>query len=103
MEKHNRVVLVLQGLLDRSPALHPHPQWRLFEAGGFSQGLRLHRDMDRVLSPGDKPDFEAYRTRLNASIVAGTVTIGQEDAWERFEAKKEGARRDNSYRFRQSE
>ena len=103
MEKHNRVVLVLQGLLDRSPALHPHPQWRLFEAGGFSQGLRLHRDMDRVLSPGDKPDFEAYRARLNASIGSGTVTIGQEDAWERFEAKKEGARRDNSYRFNRSE
>ena len=103
MEKHNRVVLVLQGLLDRSPALHPHPQWRLFEGAGFSQGLRLHRDMDRVLSPGDKPDFEAYRTRLNASIVAGTVTIGQEDAWERFEAKKEGVRRDNSYRFNRPE
>jgi hypothetical protein len=103
MEKHNRVVLVLQGLLDRSPALHPHPQWRLFEAGGFAQGLRLHRDLDRVLSPGDKPDFEAYRARLNASIGHGTITIGQEDAWERFEARKEGAKRDNSYRFNRSE
>ena len=103
LEKHNRVVLVLQGLLDRSPALHPHPQWRLFEGAGFTQGLHLHRDADRVLSPGDKPDFEAFRARLNASIGPGTVTIGQEDTWERFEAKKENARRDNSYRFRRSE
>jgi len=103
MERHNRVVLILQGLLDRSPALHPHPPWRLHDPGGFAQALRLHRDMDRVLSPGDKPDFEAYRARLNASIGPGTVTIGQEDAWERFEAKKEGARRDGSYRWRRSE
>jgi|GEM_PF-1233974 len=99
MEKHNRIVLVLQGLLDRSPALHPHPQWRLFESGGFRQGLALHRDSDRVFVAGDKPDFEAYRARLNASIAVGTVVIGQEDAWERFEARKENARRDSDRRW----
>lgn len=99
MERHNRVVLVLQGLLDRSPALHPHPQWRLFEAGGFAQALTLHRDSDRVLVAGDKPDFEAFRARLNASIGVGTVTIGQEEAWLRYEAQKESARRDSDYRW----
>jgi len=77
MEKHNRVVLVLQGLLDRSPALHPHPQWRLFEPGGFAQAVVLHRDSDRVLVAGGKPDFEAFRARCNASIAVGTVTVGQ--------------------------
>ncbi len=99
MEQHNRVVLVLQGLLDRSPALHPHPQWRIFEPGGFSQALMLHRDSDRVLVAGDKPDFEAFRARLNASIGVGTVTIGQEEAWLRYEARKESARRDSDYRW----
>lgn len=99
MEQHNRVVLVLQGLLDRSPALHPHPQWRLFEPGGFGQALALHRDSDRVLVAGDKPDFEAFRARLNASIGVGTVTIGQEEAWLRYEARKESDRRDRDYRW----
>jgi hypothetical protein len=99
MEQHNRIVLVLQGLLDRSPALHPHPQWRLFEPGGFAQALVLHRDSDRVLVAGDKPDFEAFRARLNASIEVGTVTVGQEDAWLRYEAHKESARRDSDPRW----
>lgn len=96
MEQHNRMVLVLQGLLDRSPALHPHPQWRLFEPGGFAQALALHRDSDRALVAGDKPDFEAYRARLNALITVGSVTIGQQGAWLRYEATKENRRRDVS-------
>lgn len=99
MEQHNRVVLVLQGLLDRSSALHPHPQWRLFDPGGFAQALTLHRDSDRVLVAGDKPDFESYRARLNASLAVGSVTIGQEDAWLRYEARKESARRDGDHRW----
>lgn len=99
MEKHNRIVLVLQGLLDRSPALHPHPPWRLFEAAGFDQAIVLHRDSDRVLVAGDKPDFEAYRSKLNASIRTGSVTVGQEKAWLRFEAAKESQRRDSDPRW----
>ncbi len=99
MGRHNRVVLVLQGLLDRSPALHPHPPWRLFDGDGFTQALILHRDSDRTLVAGDKPDFEAYRARLNAEIAVGSITIGQEDAWLRFEARKENAKRDADHRW----
>lgn len=94
MERHNRIVFVLQGLLDRSPALHPHPPWRLFDANGFEQAIVLHSDSDRVLVAGDKPDFEAYRARLNASITVGSVTVGQQEAWLRYEARKETDRRD---------
>jgi hypothetical protein len=103
MEKHNRIVLVLQGLLDRSLALHPHPPWRLYDGDGFGQAVRLHRDMDRVLAPGDQPDFEAYRTRCNASLTHGSVAVGQEDYWERFEARKENARRDQDRRWSRTE
>ena len=99
MEKHNRVVLVLQGLLDRSLALHPHPPWRLFDADGFGQALVLHRDSDRVFVAGDKPDFEAYRAKCNASIAVGSVTIGQQEAWLRYEGRKESDRRDRDYRW----
>lgn len=81
MKRHNRLVLVLQGLLDRSPVLHPHPPWQLWTHEGFTAALKLHYDNARALSPGDKPDFEAYRARLNESITVGSVTLGQRWVW----------------------
>jgi len=98
MERHNRLVLVLQGLLDRSPALHPHPPWQLWTAAGFAAGLELIYDASRGLTAGPPPDFEAYRARLNASLAVGSVTVGQEEAWERHEADKANARRDRDWR-----
>ncbi len=90
--RHNRLVLVLQGLLDRSPVMHPHPPWRIWEHDGFNAALHLVYDNGRAITPGDAPDFEAYRARLNASIKVGSLTVGQEEAWERIEAEKENAK-----------
>lgn len=86
--KHNRIVLILQGLLDRSEVLHPHPAWRIWEPGGFREALELVRDDSRALTTGPKPDFEAYRERLNATIGVGTLTIGQDRAWALHEGEK---------------
>jgi hypothetical protein len=88
MERHNRLVLVLQGLLDRSPVLHPHPPWQLWTPEGFTSALELIYDDSRALTPGEKPDFEAYRAKLNQSLKTGSITVGQEDFWERHEAVK---------------
>lgn len=98
--KHNRLVLILQGLLDRSPVFHPHPVWQLWTSEGFASGLRLVYDNSRALVAGEKPDFEAYRARLNKSLMRGAITIGQEDAWELHEGAKETVRRQNSWRYR---
>jgi hypothetical protein len=87
-KKYNRLVLIVQGLLDRSPVFHPHPPWQLWTGAGFEAGMRLHFDDDRALVAGDKPDFEAYRAKLNAAIGVGTVTVGQEIVWEMREAAK---------------
>ncbi len=100
IDQHNRLVLVLQGLLDRSPALHPHPPVRLWEEDGFHTAIQLVYDDSRALSAGERPDFEAYRARLNESIETGSVTVGQEDAWERREAERENARRDRNPSWR---
>lgn len=102
IDEHNRLVLVLQGVLDRSPVFHPHPPWQLWRPEGFQTALRLIYDDSKAITPGDAPDFEEYRKRLNASIKAGTVTVGQEVAWERAEAEKENERRrgDDHYRER---
>jgi hypothetical protein len=87
-KKHNRLVLVMQGILDRSPMLTPHPPWQLWTPEGFSAAFKLIYDATRALSAGDKPDFEAYRARLNSYLVAGSVTVGQEEAWEIREAER---------------
>lgn len=101
--KHNRLVLVLQGLLDRSPVFHPHPTWTLWNAVGFNAALKLIFDGTRALVAGDKPDFEAYRAKLNAKLRVGSITVGQEDAWQRHEAVKESNRMDRTYTGRRSD
>ncbi len=101
--EHNRLVLVLQGLLDRSPVLHPHPPWQLWSAEGFQQALRLIYDDTRALVAGDQPDFEAYRAKLNASLADGSITVGQEDVWLRHEGKKESDRMDRDWRTKRGD
>jgi hypothetical protein len=103
MNRHNRLVLVLQGLLDRSPVLHPHPPWSLWNPDSFRSALDLVYDDSRALTTGDVPDFEAYRAKCNASLKVGSVTVGQEVAWERAEARKENDRLDNDHRTRRSD
>lgn len=98
IDRHNRLVLVLQGLIDRSPALHPHPSWKLYDPQGFADAVELIYDDARALTPGEKPNFEAYRAKLNASLKVGSITVGQEDAWEEVEAERENARRANDWR-----
>jgi hypothetical protein len=99
-KKHNRLVLVLQGMLDRSSMLRPHPPWQLWTPEGFKAGIKLIFDDSRTLSAGDKPDFEAYRARCNAHLRTGSLTVGQEDVWEIREAERENKRLANDYRMR---
>lgn len=101
--EHNRIAVVLQGLLDRSPALHPHPPWRLWTPEGFVAGIELIYDDSKAISSGTAPSFEEYRAQLNKSLVRGSLTIGQEDLWEMAMADIENARRDRSWRSRSSD
>lgn len=101
-KKHNRLVLVLQGLLDRSQVFHPHPPWQLWTSKGFAAAFDLHFDDTRALSPGDKPDFDAYQARLNAHLCEGSLTVGQQRAWLMAEADKENRRLDNDWRNKSS-
>jgi hypothetical protein len=98
MARHNRLVLVLQGLLDRSAVLHPHPPWQLWTPEGFNAALELIYDDSRTLTTGDAPDFEAYRAKCNASLKKGSVTVGQQVQWLEIEAEKENKRLDNDWR-----
>jgi len=79
--EHNRVAVIVQGLLDRSTCLHPHPPWRIWTTEGFATGIELVYDVSRVLTPGEAPDFEEYRRQLNRGLKTGCHTIGQYAAW----------------------
>lgn len=79
--EHNRVAVIVQGLLDRSTCLHPHPPWRIWTSEGFAAGIELVYDVSRALAPGETPDFEEYRKQLNRSLKTGCHTIGQHSAW----------------------
>jgi hypothetical protein len=98
-EAHNRLVLVLQGLLDRSEVFHPHPPWRLWDVEGFTNGLRLVYDESRAIVEGEAPDFERYRARLNRQLRRECLTVGQQDFWLRREAEKENARQAANWRI----
>lgn len=90
--KHNRVAVVIQGLLDRSTCLHPHAPWRIWTPEGFAAGIELVYDVSKALTPGEAPDFEEYRKRLNKSLRVGCTTIGQRSAWHLAMDKKHGDR-----------
>lgn len=88
MDRYNRVVLVLQGIFDRSLALHPHPPVQLWNEASFRASCKLVMDDSRALVPGPKPDFEAYRAMLNASLKPGSIAVGQHAFWRAKMAEK---------------
>jgi hypothetical protein len=100
VDAQNRLVLVLQGLLDRSDVFKPHPRYQLWEPGDFQKALVLVYDAVRTLVPGEAPDFEVYRSQLNRGLKAGSVCVGQEDYWEEREAEKENERQRRDWRIR---
>ena len=50
--EHNRVAVVVQGLLDRSTCLHPHPPWQILDAGGVRG--RRRTGLRRLARPGPR-------------------------------------------------
>jgi hypothetical protein len=99
VQAYNRIAVIVQGLLDRSTVLCPHPPISLWKPDSFASAVELIYDACS-LHTGDVPDFEAYRERCNRSLCAGAVTVGQEDYWERKEAERENAQRARNWRYR---
>lgn len=93
LDDHNRVVLVLQGLLDRSRVFEPHPTYKLWEGADFNRAFKLVYDDSRALAAGEKPDFLAYQAEVNAKLKKGSTTVGQVDFWMEIEAERENKRR----------
>lgn len=88
--EHNRIAVIVQGLLDRSTCLHPHPPWKIWTPEGFAAGLELVYDVSRAITPGEVPSWEVYRAQLNKSLKPGCFTLGQTRAWRAAMQKKYG-------------
>lgn len=97
IKDYNRVAVIIQGLFDRSMVLHPHNQVKVHDPDSFGNSIELIYD-STTLTYGDKPDFEAYRKRLNRRMTEKSIVTGQDDYWQRAEAEKENKRQENDYR-----
>lgn len=98
IKEYNRIAIIIQGLFDRSLILHPHPPVKTWTQDGFEKAIKLVYDGATTLYNGETPNFEAYRTKCNASLGVGSIVTGQELYWLKKEAAKENARLDNDYR-----
>lgn len=78
---HNRIAVVIQGLLDRSTCLHPHPPWRIWTAEGFTAGIELVYDVSRAITPGEAPSWEGYFAQINKSVRVGAYVRGHRPIW----------------------
>ena len=94
---YNRVALIIQGLLDRSEILHPHPKVCINTAEG-SELLKLVFDNSNVLHDGDAPDIQAYFDKCNALADGDSIFIGQHDQWQANMIAQENERRENDWR-----
>jgi len=70
LKKYNRVVIMIQGLLDRSKVFSPHPIINLAHPGKLDEWVNLIRDEEDGL-PMNKITWEAYRDQLNKSLRVG--------------------------------
>lgn len=101
IKKYNRIALLIQGIFDRSPILHPHGPIKSWDPEGFKAAITLVRDGENTLYQGEKPDFEAYRAKCNESLSEDSVVTGQERYWMLKEAEKENKRVDRDWRIKQ--
>ena len=99
VQHYNRIALIIQGLHDRSPILHPHPPVKTWTGEGFASAVTLIYDGDRALYAGDAPDYEAYAEGLRELIDGDSVLMGQYDLWKEVVRAKEEKRRMDSWRY----
>jgi hypothetical protein len=67
---YNRIVILIQGLLDRSTVFHPHPKINLRSERDMSIWIDLVRDEERGL-PCNKVNWPEYHAQLNSTLRKG--------------------------------
>ena len=67
---YNRIVILIQGLLDRSQVFHPHVPINLRKYEDMEKWLVLIRDEELGL-PNNKLNFEDYQKQVNSTLKVG--------------------------------
>jgi hypothetical protein len=70
LRRYQRIVFVVQGLLDRSMVFHPHQPINLYKQEDFDNSIVLVRDEENCL-PNLTITIEEYQNRLNSSLKKG--------------------------------
>ena len=70
LKHYNRIIILLQGLLDRSKVFHPHPPVNLCQTGEIDEWVNLVRDEEMGL-PCNKVDWDEYQKQLNSTLEVG--------------------------------
>jgi hypothetical protein len=73
MKHYNRMIFIIQGLLDRTKVFYPHPPISLINADDAAKWIRPNYDEEDGLPSANPPQWEEYQARLNAQIKPGTI------------------------------
>jgi hypothetical protein len=75
--KYNRVMFLIQGLLDRSEVFQPHPLISLADPDHLDLYFRAIFDEEDGLPSANPPVWETYRDALNACLVPGNYVYSK--------------------------
>lgn len=102
--EYNRISTMIQGLLDRSEILHPHPPVKLWTSQGFDQFIELIYDHDRTLFDGaEPPSWAEYKAKCGESIGVGSIVVGQYEEWRASLPRKIDYRSSRRYEYTPSQ
>lgn len=73
MAHYNRVLFLIQGLLDRSEVFRPHPPINLMDAAAAEKWFRPIHDEEDGLPSANPPVWDTYRDAHNAKIKVGSM------------------------------
>ena len=79
--EYNRVMFLLQGLLDRSKVFAPHPPINLADEAQVEKYFKPVFDEEQALPSANPPVWEVYRNKINKTIKPGTLVwcnVGEE-------------------------
>jgi hypothetical protein len=73
MKQQNRILFIIQGLLDRSKVFEPHPRISLADSDHIQRWIVAHHDEEDGLPNSSPPSWEEYRDRSNKTLKAGCI------------------------------
>lgn len=82
MKQQNRILFIVQGLLDRSKVFEPHPRISLADSDHIERWIVAHHDEEDGLPNSNPPSWEEYRNRCNKFLKAGHIVYAIFD-WKR--------------------